>query len=238
MESNWLPLDWAFRPALDVELKQYTLLGYLQRVRARFHEMKLYPHLNELHAHTEELQRVQRNKEQLMRALRGDLLGFDPLTGSSIHDAVPAPKDMWVIDEVITLALPELQLALRTGHQLREEMNGRIQVEPVGLMPLEAREGWMLLSEEREVRVYRYQLPLLRSADPTDGALHIRTRYACSYTASISFTYERMKSDLIDSDRSMPNPAVFVITTDVPLPHVETFMPLAKQLVYEVIARA
>lgn len=51
MEQTVLPLDWAFRPTLDVEMKHYILLGYLQRVQARFSERKLYPHLNELRAH-------------------------------------------------------------------------------------------------------------------------------------------------------------------------------------------
>ena len=53
MEPIGLPRDWVCRPALDLELKQYLLLAYLQRVNARFAELKLYPYLDELLGHVE-----------------------------------------------------------------------------------------------------------------------------------------------------------------------------------------
>ena len=68
MEQSTLSQDWAFRPALDVELKHYILLGYLQRVEARFAERKLYPHLHEVRTHLDELLRVKRSKSDLARA--------------------------------------------------------------------------------------------------------------------------------------------------------------------------
>ena len=73
MSTTFLPLDWAFRPALDAELKQYLLYGYLQRVRASFAASKLYPHLDELDQHMQELVRVKQQKRQLARALGGEL---------------------------------------------------------------------------------------------------------------------------------------------------------------------
>ena len=49
-------------------------------------------------------------------------------------------------------------------------------------------------------------------------------------------TYEHVKADLMRSRAHMPNPAVFALTSDLALPAIETFVPLAKQLVYELVS--
>src|SRR5690606_37876652 len=83
-----LPRDWVVRPAIDLELKQYMLLGYLQRVGGRFAERKLYPHLEDLGAHIAELLRLRRGKDELARAIPRGLLGFDPRTGAPVYEGL------------------------------------------------------------------------------------------------------------------------------------------------------
>ena len=56
--NTGLPQGWAYAPSIDLELKQYTLLGYLQRIQGRFDEYKLYPHLEHIQAQVAELGRV------------------------------------------------------------------------------------------------------------------------------------------------------------------------------------
>ncbi len=236
-EHDLLAKDWAFKPALDVELKHYTLLAYLKRVQARFAECKLFPHLLELRSHLEELQRIRQGKEDLARAFQGDLTSFDPRTGFAIHEPLPADPHLDVIDEVIDMALPDLRRAWLEGNGLKEEVTSQIHFAPVGVLPLARNEGWLLLRSGSEARVYRYSIPLLRSPDALAGTLHVRTHYTTTYPVGISYTFEHIKSDLCKEHRSLPNPAVFAFETALPIPHIETFMPLAKQLVHEEIRR-
>ena len=99
-----LPKDWVYSPSIDLELKQYTLLGYLQRVKARFAERKLFPYLEQVDDHVSELLNLQRSKEQLAQSMGGTLLGFDPRTGGPIHDRPQEDGLLKVIDEVIDFA--------------------------------------------------------------------------------------------------------------------------------------
>ncbi|HMC96064.1 MAG TPA: hypothetical protein VKG92_00280 [Flavobacteriales bacterium] len=222
---------------MDLESLQYTLLAYLQRVEARFKERKLYPYLDDLRAHTDELVRLRRKKEELARNIPGELLGFDPRSGMPVHER-PA-DDQWLgaIDEVIDFAIPGLRRAWNEGSGLRQEIAGHIHFAPVGLWPLSTHEGWLLLRTGKEARVYGYTMPLLLDRTEEHAARYPLTRFVASYTLGSACTYEHIKADLIDKHRSLPNPATFVFETDLRLPHIETFMPLAKQLVYEHVAR-
>ncbi|HRD52394.1 MAG TPA: hypothetical protein PKY96_07070 [Flavobacteriales bacterium] len=230
-----LPKDWAFTPALDAELKRYLLLAYLQRVDASFASRKLYPWLSDLEAHIAELRDLRLKLERMQRAMGGDLTGFDATTGQAMRE--PLPNDPWlgIVEEVIDGSIPELQLMLANGQALREEIAKGIQFGPVGLLPLEPREGWLLLRAGRDASVYAYQLALVRSPHGEDPLSILRTRYVTSYSMGIATTFERIKAELIARQPQVPNPAVFAFETDWSIPRIETYMPVAKQLLYEVM---
>jgi len=227
-----LPKDWVYSPSIDLELKQYALLGYLQRVKARFAERKLYPYLEHLQAHVEELLHLQRSKERLARSLGGPLVGFDPTTGDAIYERPQDGELLRVIDEVIDFAVPGLMRVRNEGLGLRDELAQQIRFGPVGLQPLYVSEGWLFLRSGRETRVYGYSIPLLREPNAELHHRTVFTRYVTSYTVGITCTYEHMKAELIDRHPLLPNPATFVVETDRELPCMETFVPLAKRLVH------
>ena len=108
-----LPKDWVYSPSIDLELKQYTLLGYLQRVKARFAERKLFPYLEQVDDHVAELLRLQRSKEDLTKSLGGTLVGFDPQTGAPVHERIQEDGLLKVIDEVIDFDLLGFSLKIQ-----------------------------------------------------------------------------------------------------------------------------
>jgi hypothetical protein len=55
---------------------------------------------------------------------------------------------------------------------------------------------------------------------------------------SISNTYEHIKSELIRSRRSLPNPAVYSIETELTYPVDETLLPIAKRRLVKFICSA
>lgn len=237
MASQYRPLapDWILMPAIDRELKEYILLAFLQQVRMRFAERKLYPYLDELQQHLMRLDSLRREKELLSEALQRPLLGMDLREGRLQKAPMDQPIEMDVIDQVIDLALPELRRSLEEGRELREALSARIRFGPLGLLPLSPREGYLFLRREREARVYAYAMPLLREAAEELQYRSVNTHYLATYRLSLSNSYERIRAELISSRSELPTPATFVFETDMDMPHIETFMPLAKQLVYEQI---
>ncbi|MBL0129552.1 MAG: hypothetical protein IPP83_19340 [Flavobacteriales bacterium] len=238
MRPTALPVDWAYSPALDLELKQYTLLAYLQRVKRRFDERKLYPHLQELQWHIDELIALRDRMRKLEGGFPGELIGFDLRTGGVMNEALPKDPFLGVVDELIELALPNLRDVLADGQVLSAEIADHIHFSPVGVLPLHAREGWLLLHTRTGIRVYNYEVALVRSREPASGLEDVRTRFVTTYSTGLLKSYEWVKADLVAAHRMLPNPAVFAFHTDLALPHVETFIPLAKQLVYEVVGKS
>ncbi|WKZ65897.1 MAG: hypothetical protein QY325_14140 [Flavobacteriales bacterium] len=238
MVNAALPPDWAYSPALDAELKEYRLLAYLQAITGRFAERKLYPYLQDLDARLMELLRLRREKQALRRALGGELTGFDPATGQAVH--TPPPQDPWldVVDEVIAMAIPRLRHALAEGMALRGDVVQAIRFSPVGLLPLNPQAGWLLLRMGGDARAYLFELPMVSPAPGPKPPPAVRTRYVTSFAVGIATTYERIKGELLRHHRELPNPAVFAFETDLPLPRIETYMPVAKQLLFEALRPA
>jgi hypothetical protein len=238
MFDHGLPKDWVVRPALDLELKRYILLAYLQRVEQRFRDRKLYPHLEELGAHVEELEALREGQATLARAWPGDVVGFDHTTGAVVRERQPEDPALQVVTAVVDLALQGMKRLRDEGQGLREELAGTIRLEPVGVEPLVPHEGWLLLRTGQEARVYRYTLPWVRPGKPLPPHRLLRTRYVMTTTVGLARPYERIKADLRALWADVPNPATYVFEAEPTMPCIETFMPLAKQLVYERIGRA
>ena len=107
MAQAQLPKDWILLPAIDRELKHYTLLAYLQRVRKRFAERKLYPYLLDVADHLNDLLELQKRAEGLRATMPRDITGLDPRTGTVAYAPLPEPTGaLGVIDEVIDDAVP------------------------------------------------------------------------------------------------------------------------------------
>lgn len=232
------PQEAIVTATLDEELEQYRLLAYLQRVEAGYRERKLYPHLDELRLRLAQLRVLRERSAELARTVPRDVIGLDLVHGELVRTKVQEDELLRMIEAALAFAMPELDQALERGLELREELSGRIHFAPVGVLPLSTREGYLLLRQDADALVYSYTLPLVHEVDEELRYQGIRTRYLTTYTVSIASTYEHIKADLVRIDRSSPNPATFVFESDISLPRIETFMPLAKQLVYAAIGHA
>lgn len=220
----------------DAEAGLYRLLAYVQRVDGRYRERKLYPHLDELRERAAELQALRREREDLVAAMPRPVIGLDLVRGELKRAASEEDDVLRTIDLMIANALPELDRALERGRELRERLAAGIRFGPVGLLPLYTAEGYLILHHGCEARSYAYALGL--PMIDTEGSEHrvLRTRFVADHTIGITSTYEHVKAGLVRRYPHLPNPAVFAFVSDVSLPTIETYVPLAKQLVYEVIA--
>lgn len=220
----------------DEEAGHYRVLAYVHRIDGRYRERKLYPYLDELRAGAEELLSLRQEREQLASAMPRPIIGMDLLKGRLLRATVREDDILRAIDGMIANTLPELDRVMERGRQLREQLTAGIRFEPVGLLPLYTNEGYLILHHGREARSYAYSLGL--PMPDTEGSEHrvLRTRFVADHTIGITCTYEQVKADLVRNHPGLPNPAVFAFVSDVSLPIIETFVPLAKQLVYEMVA--
>jgi hypothetical protein len=114
----------------------------------------------------------------------------------------------------------------------------KINITPVGLIPLDTQEGYFFLSSGnvKSTRVYQYRLSIFEKHD--EKYRSIKTAFIDNWVRSISSTYEQIKSELIRHRKDLPNPAVYSIETELSFPLEETLLPVAKRSLVKIISAA
>src|SRR5690606_9355980 len=105
----------------------------------------------------------------------------------------------------------------------------KLSIEPVGLLPLYKNEGYMLLRYDNysEVRAYFYTITLFEHTDARYKGVKIE--YVDSWEKNLVNTYEHIKLDIIRNIRTLPNPAVYSVESQLKVPLEETLLPIAKR---------
>lgn len=220
---------------IDEELDRYRLLAYLQRIHQRFTERKLYPHLDDLWNRIAQLQALIDSWASTDRSLPAALIGFDPGTHEAIRATVQHTGFERRIEQMVYAALKGMREHADRGAELREDLAAVIHCGPVGVIPLHVQDGYLILRQGREASVYTYAMPVFRDLTEEQRHQSIRTRFVMQHTISLAFGEDQIKHDLMRRQPMNPNPAVFAFVSDITLPRVETYMPLAKRWVYELI---
>lgn len=221
---------------LDHEYRKYKLFGYLQRIAERFREKRLYPYLSELKDQYSELLSFKGKKEELSGSFPKELTGFDfEKQRLEYRSLIKDEGFMEEIDRIIELSLPRIKEQLDKGEELRSSVMDHIEVRPIGLLPLRKREGYLLLSRTDEWRAYRYRLKRIQNPSADRRYKDLRTRFLGSFRRMKA--PEGIKDELVRSERLTANPAVFWIECDLMIPHIETLLPIAKQVLMGLLER-
>jgi hypothetical protein len=225
LNAHWLTEGW-----IDFEFKKYQLLAYLQDTAAHFDEKKLYPSLSELIEHYRNLKSFKEKKGMMSELFPKEISRLD-LEGRRIEYQPLMEDDALIkeLDEIIDFALPVMESRLDDGKGLYEEVAQQLQVFPVGIVPLRTQEGYFFLSDclSRHVSVYLYQVTLFESASEKFRAL--QASHITDYEISLTHNYESIRYDLITGQRTLPNPATYVVEFKVSYPLPETMLPVAKR---------
>lgn len=225
--------DRILQMALDDELDRYRVLAFLQRVEEGYGAHKLYPYLDELHRRLEQLTALCDERTRLLAATARDLCGVDLKHQVLRYEQPVEDGAMDTVRSMLEFALPGMQRMHELGLGLRQELQEHIHFAPVGVLPLNTQEGYILLRQGGRALAYAYSMPLWHGTSSELRHRSVRTHYVTSYSVGPVGQYGPIKADLVRQYRAWPNPATFVFESDLTLPRVETFMPLAKQLVYE-----
>ncbi len=143
---------------------------------------------------------------------------------------------MQELEHITGYALDAIKNTISDGVELYDFVEHRLQIEPVGIMPLYKNEGYILIryGAHKEVRVYNYCITLFEHKDAKYRG--IRMTYVDTRKKDIVNTYEQIKLDIIRSIRTLPNPAVYKVEFPLSVPFDETLLPVAKRVLVKHLA--
>lgn len=221
---------WFAEGRIDFELKKYTLLAYLQEVTKYFNENKLYPQLGDIIFHYNNIVAFRENKKYLQEHFPKKLTGIQMEKLQLLYQQLIEDDElMQELEDIIHYSAGQIKTMILSGTEIYEFVEEKINITPVGLLPLDTQEGYFFLSTGKAyaTKVYYYRLSIFEKHD--EKYRSIRTAFIDHRQRSISSTYEHIKSELIRHRRDLPNPAVYSIETELSFPVDETLLPIAKR---------
>jgi hypothetical protein len=224
-----LDSDWLTKGLIDFEYKKYQLLGYLNSVRTDFDARLLYPPLSELYTHYQSLVSIKKNKQCLKDSFPKEIIGTDADKAEFMYQSLMGDDVlMHEIEEILEFAIPQMGNGLNLGRELYEEVEQSLHIEPIGLEPIYTDAGYILLNQlpDKQVQVYQYDITIFHHANEKYRGIH--TKKVETFTQSISNSVNAMKLGLIKKYPELPNPATYLIQTDINYPEKETVMPVAQ----------
>jgi hypothetical protein len=232
-----LDKNWLTDGLIDFEYKKYLLLSYLQQAGKCFDERKLYPKLSELVEHYQGLQLFKEQKVAVAKDFPKEIskLDFEKFK-VEYKETFQDPELIKELDSIVEFALPEIEAKLGLGRELYEEADDKLEVFPVGIVPLRTEEGYFFLSDflKRLVSVYYYQITIFASLHERFRGIH--AKYLFDYNTSVSDTYEKVKYRLIEQNSSLPTPATYALEFKQSFPLHETMLPVAKRRLVKYIS--
>lgn len=230
---------WFAEGYIDFELKKYTLLAYLQQVTRCFNESKLYPQLSDVIFHYNNLQALKENKKFLQEQFPKKLTGVQIEKLQLLYEQIIEDDElMQELEEILNFSADKLKTAISSGTEIYEFVEDKLNIFPVGLIPLDTNEGYFFLNDGsgRQTLVYQYRLSFFEKHDEKYRA--IRTEYVNEWERNLVNSYENIKAELLRNKKDLPNPAVYSIETELAFPVSETLLPVAKRSLVRYISKA
>ena len=138
---------WFAEGYIDFELKKYTLLAYLQQINKGFTENKLYPQLTDIIFHYNNIVAFRDNKKFLQNHFPKRLTGVELEKLSLFYMQVIEDTElMKELEDIIDYASDEMQHTINDGTEIYEFVEEKINIQPIGLVPLDISEGYFFLS--------------------------------------------------------------------------------------------
>jgi hypothetical protein len=227
---------WFAEGYIDFELKKYTLLAYLQEVNKYFNENKLYPQLADIIFHYNNIAAFRENKKFLQDHFPKKLTGVQLEKLQILYQQMIEDDDlMQELEQIITYSADRIKSTIQNGTELYEFVEEKIIITPVGIIPLENKEGYFFLCNDSKISsVYQYRLSFFEKHD--EKYRSIKTSFIKDWQRSFVNTNESIKSELIRSKKELPNPAVYSIEANLSFPVEETLLPIAKRRLVKYIS--
>ena len=225
-----LSQTWFAEGYIDFELKKYTLLAYLQEIHKEFTQNKLYPQLSDIIFHHNNILHFKHNKAMLQEQFPKRFTGVNMDKLQLLYEKIVEDDEMMKeLEDIITYAVNRMNSTIKSGAEIYEFVEDKLSIAPVGIIPLENKEGYFFLcnGSYHQTNVYEYRLSIFEKHD--EKYRSIKTAFIAQWKRTIVNTFEHIKTELIRSRKDLPNPAVYGIETGFNFPLEETLLPVAKR---------
>lgn len=229
---------WFAEGYIDFELKKYTLLAYLQEVGKYFNENKLYPHLADVIFHYNNIVAFRENKRFLQDNFPKQLTEINIQKLQLVYERMIEDDElMKELEDIIQYSAHKIKSTIQNGAEIYEFVEAKLDIAPVGIVPLETNEGYLLIRDGRfnTTVAYEYRLTFFEKHD--EKYRGIKTDFINQWQRSVSNSPENIKAELIKNRKHLPNPAVYNIETALAYPLEETLLPIAKRSFVKYISR-
>jgi hypothetical protein len=229
-----LPKNWIAEGLIDFEYKKYQLLAYLQETNQQFNDAKLYPVLGELIEHHRLLDDLKNGKSKLNNLFPKAISGIDFQNAKLQYQPRETEGElMQEIANITEYALPRFTQQIKKGKEIYQLVENQVEFEPVGIMPIYNREGFILVSRESksDIHAFRYQSNILQMAG--EKFRSIRMWLVGIFEKSLVNTLEKIKHQLIKDIKELPNPATWRLHSSQDFPMEETLLPISKRLLLQ-----
>ena len=143
--------DWLTDGLVDFEHKKYTLLAYAQEVAKRFDERKLYPIMGDLIFHYNNLLSFKKNKQIIYKNFPQHISKADLQKLKLTYKRVVEEDDlMQEIEDIVLFAMPRFKNLLANGKNLYEMIEQKLEIETLGIVPVQPYEGYVLINEYKQ----------------------------------------------------------------------------------------
>ncbi len=233
-----LKTDWLTDGLIDFEFKKYTVLAYLKTVKDHFRKNQLFPFLSDLVFHYNNLMTVKSEKSLIYENFPKTITKADfkklKITYKKI---VEDDEFMREIEDIISYTLPQFEYTLSEGKEIYEFIESNVTLSPIGLTPIYSKEGYLIINqgESRDVNVYRYDVSIIYSQEEEFRGIH--TEYLMQSVYSITRTFEKIKLELIKLFKELPNPATFLVRSEMVVPVTQTLLPVAKRMLIKELSK-
>lgn len=230
--------NWITEHLMDFEYKKYMLLGYLKQVKEHFNEQKLYPDFAELIAHYKNLVRLKHNTSALENNFKKSLKGIDYENLKLVYEETINNELLDELKQIIAFSEPLLANELNNGKTIFDFAEQHILTDHIGILPIYKNEGYFMLHpfQSKQIIVYNYNFSKVNLLQQEIFGLNCT--YFSTYTISLSTHVDKIKHEIIKTNPQLPNPAVYLFKAKASLPNEETFLPIAKRLLYKNLALA
>lgn len=237
IEMAALDLEMFTSSSADLESAQYRILAATKQAEQEFRHNMLYPRLGDFIELVSVLETIQANREQYRSVLPRRLTGVDFEKKTLLFDAMPADEvAVERLFELIAWALPSLKALTEEGVAMFDFVAHNLSIDIVGIMPLYRDEGYAFIPDPKAglSHVIRYEMSLYHDDNDKYRAMktfEIQTRDM----RIVHDAPESVKLELIKEHKDMPNPATYIVDTDLDFPFEETILPVAKRKLMRVL---
>jgi len=215
----------------DMEGARYRILAAINAAALQFHRNNLYPGLGDVIELTSVLETIQENRDQYTAVLPSRLTGVDFENKALKFDTVKADPE--IVDrmfELIDWAMPPLKELSDEGMAMFDFVNQNLSINVVGIMPLYKDEGYAFIPDRKldVLHVLRYEMSLYSHDDDNYRAMktvEVETRSL----GDLVEAPESIKLSLVETNKDLPNPATYLVDTELDFPFENTILPVAKR---------